>query len=194
MDNVKKDINQFNELHPNRKLAVFGIILFVFILSILVGIYYSRSNGLSPILQTDTDQEAVEETPETFLTIVPSAESVAVGETVDISVMLDGDAVTVADITVTYDPTVFAAPSEVVNGTAFASLVREEIEDGMVSVTATVDTSDISSVSTGEVFSFTLEAIGAGSSELNFDLDKTVTAINGDDTLQNAQGITISVQ
>lgn len=189
MENVQKDIKDFSNMHPNRKLAVFGIILFVFILSILIGVYFSRNQSSTE--STDQVERAVTEV--TSLSLVPSSETVAVGETVTVSVMIDGEAVQAADIAVDFDPAVFTA-SAVTNGDVFDSIVREEITDGTVSITSAVSPTAASELNTGEIFSFTLEAVAAGSSELSFDPELTITAKNGLNTLQETQNIVITAQ
>jgi hypothetical protein len=191
MNNVQTDIKEFNQLHPNRKLAVFGIILFVFILSILVGVYFTRSRT-----QTGTGTDIAptgSEVATTTLSLLPSAESVGVGETVTVSVMLDGEAVQATDVVVTFDPKVFKA-TEVTNGSVFESIVRQELEDGKVSVTSAVSPTATTDLKTGELFSFTLEALAPGSTQLTFDPELTITAKNGINTLQDTQSITVSVQ
>lgn len=192
MDNIQTDLKDFNQLHPNRKLAVFGIILFVFILSIFIGVYFSKSRTQTTT-ETETPAPTGAVTATTGLTLVPSAETVAVGDQIKVSVMLEGEAVQAADVVVKYDPTIFTA-STVTNGTAFESIVREEIKDGTVSITAAVSPTAANDLKTGEVFSFTLTALKAGSTELSFDPELTITAKNGVPTLKNAQSVTVSVQ
>lgn len=188
MDNVQTDLKDFNKLHPNRKLAIFGIILFVFVVSILVGIYFTQNKGT---LLNETPVEEIQ--AGTNLSMVTSSDSVAVGETVTVSVLLEGEAVQAVDVAINYDPNVFTA-TEVTNGNVYESIVREELSEGQVSITAAVSPSDPTNFATGELFSFTLEAVGAGSSELQFDPELTITAKNGDNTLQNTQGVTITAQ
>lgn len=188
MDNVQTDIKDFNQLHPNRKLAIFGIILFVFVVSILVGIYFTQNkDGGSNDLVEEQIQAG------TNLSMVTSSDTVAVGETVTVTVILEGEAVQAVDAAVNFDPNVFKA-TEVTNGNVYESIVREDISDGQVSITAAVSPSNPTDFATGELFSFTLEAVGAGSSELQFDPELTITAKNGDNTLQNTQGVTITAQ
>lgn len=192
MDNINKDVQDFHKLHPNRKLAVFGIILLVFIISILVGVYFSRGSFKFGSQQTT---ESTISNPEgtTNLTLVPSAESVAPGESITVSVMLDGDPVQAVDVAVNFDPALFAA-SDITNGDVYGDILRESVENGQVLVSAAVAPSNPDDLKTGELFSFTLEALDAGSTELSFDTDLTITAINGSNTLQSAQGVTITAQ
>lgn len=190
MKNVQSDIKEFSNLHPHRKLAVFGIILFVFVLSILIGVYFSRSQDSS----TETPIDQTTSVPDiTTLALVPSSESVAVGETIEVSVMLDGEPAQAVDVAVLFDPAVFTA-SNITNGQVYDSIVRESIEDGVVSITAAVSSNEELDLNTGELFSFTLEAVAPGTSELSFDPDLTITAKNGLNTLQSTQSVVITAE
>ncbi len=191
MDNINQDVQDFHKLHPNRKLAVFGIILFVFIISILIGVYFSKGSFNIGNETTETTIENPEGT--TNLTLVPSSETVAPGETITVSVMLDGDAVQAVDVAINFDPALFAA-SEVTNGDVYDDILRQSVENGQVLVSAAVSPSNPDALNTGELFSFTLEALDAGSTELTFDTDLTITAKNGTNTLQSAQGVTVTAQ
>lgn len=201
MDTLTKDLQDFNKLHPNRKLAVFGLVLFAFVLSILVGIYFSQMKKAgAPSAGTSETQENSNKT--TMLTLVPSAETVKVGDTVKVSVMLDGEAVPATDIIITYDPSYFAvADRDIVVGTAFKSLPYKKVQNGKIAASAVVDLNNTSDVKTGEVLSFTLEALKSGSSPLGFDINtkddvqKTITSrVGGIDTLKSAQGITVTIE
>ena len=191
MKDVQKDVQEFQNLHPNRKLAVFGIILLVFIISILVGVYFSK--GSFNVGQQGPEESVTNPEGTTTLTLVPSAEMVETGESITVSVMLDGDPVQAVDIAVNFDPALFAA-SNIVNGNIYSDIIRESVENGQVLVSAAVDPNDPDALTTGELFSFTLEAVEAGSSELTFDSELTITAKNGSNTLQSAQGVTITAK
>jgi Cohesin domain len=192
MKNVQNDLNEFNQLHPNRKLAIFGIILFVFVLSIVVGVYFSKKSArMNAGTESPLPTSATAET--TALALVPSAETVKVGETVTVSVMLSGEAVQATDIFVNFDPAVFKATA-INNGEVYESLIRQTMEKDHVSITAGLNPSATDNMKTGEVFSFTLEAIAKGSSELAFDPELTITAKNGLNSLKGTQNVTVSVE
>lgn len=204
MDNLQKDVQDFNNLHPNRKLAVFGIILFIFVLSILVGVYFTQSKtqmSSSDDLMVEKDAQKADASA-TTLSLVPSKESVNVGDTVKVSVMLSGEAVPATDIVVEYDPAYFAvSDADIVIGSAFKSIPFKKVANGKISASALVDLNNPSNVQTGEVMSFSLEALKAGSSKLSFDVEtekdvqKTITSkVGGIDTLKNAQGTTITIK
>lgn len=193
MDKLQTDLNEFNKLHPNRKLAVMGIILFVFILSILVGVYFTKSGSQTETGATPTPTGTATEKATTSLSLVPSASAVKVGDMVKVSVMLDGESVQATDVVVKYDPTLFEA-SAVVNGTIYESIVREEIKDGMVSVTSAVSPTAVDNLKTGELFSFSLKALKAGAAELSFDPELTITAKNGLNTLKATQSVSVTIQ
>ncbi|MBP9797605.1 hypothetical protein KBC70_00475 [Candidatus Woesebacteria bacterium] len=201
MENVQKDMQDFNNLHPNRKLAVFGIILFIFVLSILVGVYFTQSKGT---MKTDRTNPTgtVASSKTTTLSLVPSTAEVKVGSQVKVSVMLSGEAVPAADVVVNYDPAFFAlSDTDILVGSAFKSIPFKKVENGKIIVSTLVDLSKPTEVNTGEVISFTLEALKPGSSELSFDIEdekdvhKTITSkVGGIDTLKTAQGTTITIK
>lgn len=192
MKNVQNDLNEFNQLHPNRKLAIFGIILFVFVLSIVVGVYFSKKSArMNAGTESPLPTSAPAET--TALALVPSAETVKVGDTVTVSVMLSGEAVQATDIFVNFDPAVFKATA-INNGEVYESLIRQTMEKDHVGITAGLNPSATDNMKTGEVFSFTLEAIAKGSSELAFDPELTITAKNGLNSLKGTQNVTVSVE
>lgn len=194
MKTVQNDINQFNELHPNRKLAVFGIILFVFVLSIVVGIYFAKkSSGPTTDTGTPLPTSPANTVATTSLAIVPSAQTVKVGEKVTVSIMLDGEAVQASDVVVKFDPAVFVA-SDIKNGSVYDTVVRQTVGKDSVSFTGAVSPTSVDSLKTGEVVTFTLEAIAKGSSELSFDPELTMTAKNGLNTLKGTQNVMLTVE
>ncbi len=188
MNTLQNDVQQFNQLHPHRKLATFGIILFVFVLSVVIGVYYSKKQSA----QTDTTTTQSESNSTTSLALAPSAEMTKVGETFTVSVLLNGQPVQATDIVITFDKTMFKA-SNILNGKVFDNLIRQDITPGMISVTGAVQATANPEMKTGEVFTFTMEALKKGTSELKFDKNLTITAKNGVNTLSNAQNISIQV-
>lgn len=193
---VTKDIQDFHNLHPNRKLMVFGLILFLFVIAVVGGIMLAQRG--SDTTQTDTtNQQQTQNTEvadgQTALSLSASAESVAVGDSVTVTVMLENTPVQATDVAVTYDPTVFEA-SDIVNGNVYGDILRSEINDGEVLVSAAVSPSNPQDLRTGELFSFTLTALAAGDGTVSFDDVITITALNGTNTLGAANGVTIAVQ
>ncbi|OGK15392.1 hypothetical protein A3H80_01550 [Candidatus Roizmanbacteria bacterium RIFCSPLOWO2_02_FULL_37_19] len=191
MDDVSKDIKDFHKLNPNRKLAILGIFLFVFVSAILIGVYLSKGKTSLPSLQEGTTQQT-QEADKTTLSMTSSATEVAVGDTVTVTVALAQTPVQAVDLVVNFDPTMFKA-SNVVNGTVYDDILRSEVKDGQVVVSATVSPSDPTNLKTGDVFTFTLQALKAGKGVLEFDPKLTITAKNGVNTLGTAGGATITV-
>lgn len=202
MENIQKDMQDFNNLHPNRKLAIFGIILFIFVLSILVGVYFTQSKGSMKTDKGNQNTSAKTAEGTTSLSLVPSTTDVKVGSKVKVSIMLSGEAVPATDIAINYDPAFFAlSDADILVGSSFKSIPFKKVMNGKIIISTLVDLSKPTEVSAGEVASFTLEALKSGSSMLSFDTEaekdvhKTITSrIGGIDTLKTAQGTTITIK
>lgn len=190
METVQTDVQQFNQLHPHRKLAIFSIILFVFVVSVAVGVYYSKRTEDSKKVTTESE---VNPTASTILSLIASEEVVKVGDTFTVTVLLSGKPAQAADIAVAFDSSMFAA-SNIVNGKVYNSLFRQNIADGMVTVSGNVEPVAQPEMKTGELVTFTLKALKKGTSEVSIDRAKTVTAVNGADTLSKVENITIEVR
>lgn len=194
MNDAASDMQDFHKLQPDRKLAVIGIMIFVFVFAILVSIYVSKSGGLTQLTQrvTNPTSQTEQKADATTLSMTSDVTSLSVGNSATVTVNIANNPVQAVDIAVNFDPNMFTA-SNIVNGTVYADILRSEITDGQVVVSATVSPSDPTDLKTGDVFSFTLEALSAGSGELTFDPELTITAKNGVNTLGTAEGITLTV-
>ncbi len=190
METVQTDVQQFNQLHPHRKLAIFSIILFVFVVSVAVGVYYSKSTSAPKESATDSQTDP---TSSTILSLIPSEEVLKVGDTFTITVLLSGKPAQASDVFVNFDPAMFSA-SQVVNGKVYASLFRQDIKDGVVSASGAVEPVAQPEMRTGELFTFTLKALKKGTSDITLDKSKTLTAVNGANTLSKVENITIKVE
>lgn len=192
------DAQDFHDLHPNRKLAIFGIILFFFVISIVVGIMMARRN--SQVVDTTDEQGQTQQAGEvkqgeTALKLMVEPATPSVGDTVKVTVSLENTAVQATDIAINYDPKLFTA-SDIVNGTAYDSILKSNIDvaKGQVLVNSSVSASNPQDLRTGDVFSFTLKTLKAGSGKLEFDQDLTITAKNGINTLGLAEPVSITVK
>lgn len=187
MDDIKTDLNDFNQLHPNRKLAVFGVFLFLFIVAILVGIYFTAfKNGASKT----ADTEVVNNNGNAVLTLAPDAETIKVGDTTTVSILIDGEAVPGVDIAIEYDPASVVI-SNVKNGDVFEDIIYEANEDGLLSLSSAVLDNDPSLLKTGTLFTFDVEALTAGEHELTFNTTYTKASNAGENRLKSATGVTI---
>ena len=193
---VSADVQDFHNLHPNKKLGVFALILFVFVISIVIGLMMARraTPGTQPTEQTPSQTTQAQQ-GQTNLRLVPSADSVAVGGTVTVTVMLENTAVQASDIAVNYDPTMFEA-SSIVNGDVYKDILKSNIDTakGQVLVNAAVSVSNPQDLRTGAAFSFTLKALKAGAGKVEFDQELTITAKNGINTLGSVEPVTITVR
>ncbi len=190
MDNVQTDIQDFHTLHPQKKLKVLGIIALIFAVSIGAGLYFAGKSGLSKAPKNDTVATA-EGTSQ--LSIAPESLTVAKGATTKVNVKLDGTGSQATDIVITFDPKLVEL-SDVVNGDVFPDILRSEIGNGQVIVSAAVDPNTPTDVKTGTVFSFTLKGLTAGNAVLGFEKDLTITATNGVNTLGSAEPVTVTVE
>lgn len=193
------EVQDFHNLHPNRKLAVFGVILFLFVISIVVGIMMARRNSQVADTATgeqgQTQQTGEVKQGETALKLMVEPAAPSVGDTVRVTVSLSNTAVQATDIAVNYDPKMFTA-SDIVNGTVYDSILKSNIDvaKGQVLVNSSVSASNPQDLRTGDVFSFTLKTLKAGSGKLEFDQDLTITAKNGINTLGLAEPVSITVK
>lgn len=196
MEPISKDVEQFHALESHRKVAVAGIIIVVFLVSLGVGIAISRGNRFTQFVPGQPSTQKQQKTnPQgsTALAIKTSSQKVQVGDTFTASVMISDTPVQVADVIITYDPKLVKV-TQVQNGTVFDNLLQNSIEDGSVTVSGAVDPSEPQSLKDGEVFSLTLTALAPGQAALSFDSDRTITAKDGSNTLSNATGTTVSIQ
>ncbi len=191
MDDVQNDIQEFHTLHPQKKLKALSIIAVIFALSVGAGIYFAGKSGQQ---QAPTDTPVVETKEGTSqLSIVPETQTVAVNGSTKVQVRVSGTGSQATDVVVTYDPKLVAI-SDIVNGDVFPDILRSDIADNKIVVSAAVDPNNPSDIKTGTVFSFTLKGIAAGSAMFSFDKDLTITATNGVNTLGSAESVTITVQ
>lgn len=190
-----KDIKDFNNLDPQKKLMVAGIVLLLFVGSIFVGAYLSR--GGSPIVNNPTTKQtgtAPTKKPSTTLKIT-AKKNMRIGESQVVTVDLSSVAVTAADVVVTYDPDVLTV-SDVQNGNVFAKVIQKKIDatNGAMTFSGSVDPANPNDLKMGNVVSFKIKAKKeAKATLLQFAKNDTVTAINGENTLGLTTGATINI-
>ncbi len=188
MISVADDINKFQSLPASKKMMVIAIVAFVFIVSIILGSivaknYLRNPNSLPDAVSAD----------KTNLSLIPASQTVSVGEKFTVNVVLDSVPVTVADIELNYDPKLVRIDS-IENGTVFASLFNQKIEDSRVIFSGAVDLNDRNSLVTGTMATINATALEAGEATISFGSEFTGTAKNGERTLGEATGTTISIK
>lgn len=191
MDNtIQGDVQQFHTLHPQKKLKALAIIAVIFVVSIAAGLYFANKSNMSK-----APQQAAPETAEGMsqLTILPEAQTVTKGQTTQVQVLINKTGAQAADVVIDYDPKVVEI-TNIVNGDVFPDMLRSQIENGQVAVSAAVDPNNPTDVKTGTLFSFTLKGLAAGAANLTFNKDLTITATNGVNTLGGTESITITVE
>jgi hypothetical protein len=195
--NMSSDMQEFHNLHPNKKLTIFALIILVFIASIVFGIMINKRGSKVANTPSETEKTSTGQVKqgETALKMMVDPSSMAVNGTAKVTVMLENTAVQATDIAVNYDPTMFTA-TDIINGTVYDDILRSNIDTtkGQVLVNAAVSAGNPQDLRTGDVFSFTLKALKSGSGKLEFDQDLTITAKNGINTLGLAEPITITVK
>lgn len=129
----------------------------------------------------------------TWLTIKPNTTSLTKGQAIRVDVVIEGEGVQAAAVSLTYDPKVLAI-SDIKNGNVFAQIVSQKIEAGSVMVITDVGGQSRAASKTGTVFSFIVTGVAPGLAELTFDPKTTKTALRGGNTLKNLQSASIVVQ
>jgi hypothetical protein len=189
---LKADWNKLTKLPMERKIILVLLIAVLFTLSIYVG-------GL--LNKQTTEEQAVEQqstTPVetkniTDLSLSPDSASMIVGEGKQIDVILSQTPVSVTDISLTYDPTVVQV-SNIQNGTVFDRVIRKTAAAGKITFSAAVSPEKKANLTTGTVFSFTVKGLSAGTTTIGFDIAKTITALNGVNSLGNTGEAKIEIQ
>lgn len=193
MDNTSSDINDFHTLHPNRKLAVFSIILFLFVVSVAAGVYVAKNSNMAGKNNVKVEQQSPDEAKAT-MTVVSDKQSLKVGESATVSVMIADRAVQVADVALTFDPTLLKV-SAVTNGDVYDEINYQDLKTpGMILVSSSVNPSSPDELKTGTVLTFQVQALKAGAAELTFNKEKTLAATGGQNFLSTAEGMTITIK
>lgn len=195
---LQKDIFEFKTLSPQVKflLAIQVIILFIF--SILVGVLFSPqfNKKIQQNPNGNPNNAALAGRNSTQLSIEPKDEIVKVGESRLMSVHLKGPSVTAVDIVLMYDP-VMLEVSDVTNGTAFGRVIINKIEKGKIYFSAAQDVTSAQKTKrddNGDVFGFKVTALKkAETAKIEFSLDETITAENGENKLGITQSASIHV-
>lgn len=184
----ESELSQLKTLDPRRKTALFTIMLSLFVIGFFAGIFFSVGRGKKtsiPFVPEQLLPPTPTPKPITTLILSPSAKVVSIGEILPVSVVLRGQRVQATDIAINFDPKYFTA-SDITAGDAFPILLRQNIEAGKVSVSASLDPENPvePSSSLGEVFTMTLTALSATDSAIvDFDPQSTITAKDGVNTL-----------
>jgi hypothetical protein len=199
MYSLQKDISEFKTLSPQVKflLAIQVIILLIF--SILVGVLFSPQFNKNVQQNPKGSPNAVADKSSTQLSIQPKDEIMKVGEERLMSVHIKGTTVTAADIVLTYDPTAIEV-SEVTNGNLFGRQIINKIDAGKVYFSAAKDiaSAGASKQNTDEakdaIFGFKIKALKKiETTRIEFSLDETITAENGENKLGITQSAEIHV-
>lgn len=198
MNPMSADMQDFHKLHPNKKLAIFGLLLLVFIVAIGFGIMLNKKSSSTTGQPAQTEEGTASgqvKQGETVLKMMVDPSDLAVNGKAKVTVTLENTAVQASDIAINYDPKMFKA-SDIINGTVYDDILRSNIDttNGQILVNAAVSAANPQDLRTGEVFSFTLTALQAGNGNLEFDQDLTITAKNGINTLGLAEPVTVTVK
>lgn len=131
-------------------------------------------------------------TPQTSLSIQPENISLTVGQESQIKVMLTEVPVTALDIEISYDPQMLEI-IELKNGSLFANIIRNQIKDGKIIYSASIDPQMKDNLSEGEVFTLQVKALQSSNAVLEFDSNNTITALAGRNTLGSANGAKLAI-
>lgn len=189
-DTIKQDLAEFNKLDQNRKMAVIAIIFGLFVISIIVGANLTRNAGTgSQSTATPTSTALENAKPSTTVALSPAKAILKTGQATKIDVVLSKLAVTAADVVLTYDPKLVTV-SNITNGPVFPNVLDDITnEGGRITYHASLSEGNPTDRKEGVVFSFTVTPKAqSGSATIDFDHTKTITAINGENTLGSTVG------
>ena len=192
LENMHTDLKQVKGLPKERKVILGLLIAILFVVSIIVGAYLSQ--GKTSLLPTGgTNEQAVVPTtkPSTSLSMTVDNQSLRVGTPSTVSVNLAQLPVSAADIVLTYDPAVLTI-SNIKNGVVFDRIIRRSIQNGTVTFSAAVSPEKKDQLTEGTVMSFTVAPLKAGSTTIAFDSAKTITAVNGVNTVGQMSDLTLT--
>ncbi len=191
---IKQDLSEFNKLDQNRKMAVIAIIFGLFIISIIVGANVTKKSDSEPTTTTPTTSAIENIKPSTTIALSPAKQTVKAGEAVTVEVMLSKLPVTAADVVLSYDPKRVTI-SALTNGTVFPQVIGMKNENGKITYNGSLSEKSPTDRKEGVVFSFTMTPkAGAKSVIIDFDNTKTLTAINGENTLGSTVGGIYTIQ
>ncbi len=192
-DTIKQDLNEFNKLDQNRKMAVIAIIFGLFVISIIVGANLTR-NGNNQNTANTTTAELENAKPSTTVALSPAKETLKAGQTTKVEVTLSKLPVSAADIVLTYDPKLVTV-SGVTNGTVFPKVLNLKNDAGKITYNASLSEGNPTDRKEGVLFSFTITPkASSGTVMIDFDHTKTITAINGENTLGSTVGGIYTIQ
>lgn len=191
-DSIGADLKQIQSLDSQKKTLLAAFLFVLFVVSIMVGANLSKEK------KTTTTKTALDISstlkPKTRLALSPISKTLKVGSIQKVSVDLLELPVTATDIVLTYDPAVFAV-SNVQNGTIFERVLVNKNENGSIMFSAAVSPSKALSATKGTILSFTVRALKeTPSSLIQFDTQKTITALNGENTLGLSTEATYKVE
>lgn len=191
---IKQDLAEFNKLDQNRKMAVIAIIFGLFIISIIVGANVTKKSDSESTATTPTSGALENAKPSTTIALSPAKQTIKVGSATKIDVMLSKLPVTAADVVLTYD-TKQVTVSNLTNGSVFPRVIGMKNENGKITYNGSLSEQSPTDRKEGVVFSFTVTPkAGAKSVVIDFDATKTLTAINGENTLGSTVGGIYTVQ
>ncbi|MGB4966286.1 MAG: hypothetical protein WBO77_04240 [Microgenomates group bacterium] len=191
---IKQDLAEFNKLDQNRKMAVIAIIFGLFIISIIVGANVTKKSDTDTQTATPTTGALENAKPSTTIALSPAKQTIKVGEATKIDVMLSKLPVTAADVILTYDAKQVTV-SALTNGTVFPRVIGMKNETGKITYNGSLSEESPTDRKEGVIFSFTVTPkAGAKSVVIDFDHTKTLTAINGENTLGSTVGGIYTIQ
>ena len=188
-DTIKQDLGQFGKLDQNRKMAVFAIVFVLFVVSVVVGAQIAKNGGLTSNSTVAPTSAALENAkPTTMVALSPSNGTLKVGKVTKVEVVLSKLAVSAADIDLLFDPKLVTI-SNVVNGVILPRYtLAPTVVNGRLSYHASLTEQNPTDRQEGVLFTFDLTPVSAGKATVDFDLTKTITAVNGDNLIGTTVG------
>lgn len=169
--------------------VVFGLLIFV------PNLLNSQKNSQKTAESAKSDGKLVEieKTGTTSLILVMGVEKLAVGETSEFQVAMEGEPADAVTVALKYDPKVVSI-TDVTVGDAQDSILAQKNENGVLWVTTGLNADGTSKARVGNVIHFSVKGLTKGDSKLSFDTKATKAAVGGFNTLKGVRGDSLQVE
>lgn len=186
------------ENHPQKATSAVVLFLLLFFIGAVIGVYIFRGKPVVVPGKMAGVPSRIEiqptKMPLTNLSLSPSLKILTVGEVLPLAVMIDGDPAQAVDIVLSYDPTIFT-PAKVTLGDVFPQILQEQVKDGKIRVSMSVNPQNPKLLGKGTVFTINLSAISATkSSQVKFVPEETLVGRAGMNILSHTTNATFTVR
>lgn len=166
---VTDELSSLVKLDIQRKAVLVTLLITLFVIGILISAIIFRKEPVvvpkgsaNPPVYTVTGAVSPVVKKTATVSLVSATQTVRVGESTNLSVVLSGEGIQVYDVVLTYDPVVFRA-EDIEFDPQFPQHLQQSIESGKISVSAAVGAQKPPKSATGKLFSLTLTALSPSS-------------------------------